>query len=110
MPCPLELGVFSICETMSLGMIAPVAGDYAFQIFMNGSHYQYQTTLILNEEFTLPPFLLNPNSTILLKIINPDGSIYQGLLPDFTPLPENEFIIKTVINRVIPLIDPQILP
>lgn len=109
--CPLQLPILIICEEYDLGLLAPIDGTYAFQIFMNGRYFQYQYDYLQFEVFKFPPFLFNPNSTILLQITKPDGEMYEAMLPNFSILDGvTDFIIKTAVVRLLPLVDPTPLP
>lgn len=76
--CTKNIGCYVAGDAISFGMNAPFAGDYTFEITTNGGFSVIVAEFEIGDPIVLD-FTFNENSTTLIKIKTPTGSIVPYL-------------------------------
>lgn len=72
--CTKNLGCFAYNDTINFGLVAPIAGDYVFEIHSHGAFSTITQTLALNDPITLP-FIYGEGGQTLIKVKFPPALI-----------------------------------
>ena len=65
--CTKHLGCYVTNELIDFGILAPYAGNYTFEIFMNTGFMTMVETFSFNQPIKIP-FVFNENSNTIIKI------------------------------------------
>lgn len=105
--CVYIMPTLAVCSEYNTGFITTQTGDFIIKVFMNGRYYTFTQTYNSGDPIIFPPYIFNPHSVITVEIINPDNTEYELTYPDLTVLDGvTKILIKTILTREIPPIDP----
>lgn len=79
--CTKNIGCYILNDEIQFGITAPFTGEYTFEITTNGSFTTQVEEFEIGDSIVLP-FVFNENSTTLIKIKTPTGSIVPYLTSD----------------------------
>jgi hypothetical protein len=68
---PIYLECFSNCDTIDLGILADVNGQYVLRTEFNGQYFDNEFDFLANDPIQFPAKFLNENYTYRMKILPP---------------------------------------
>ena len=76
--CTKNIGCYSVGDEITFGITAPFAGEYTFEVTTNGGFTTVTADFEIGDPIVLD-FAFNENSTTLIKIKTPTGSLVPYL-------------------------------
>lgn len=96
MSCPIDLGVFNICNDIRTGLLATETGSYVINLFFIGRYYALTLELYGGDEIIIPANKLNENAVVNMQITLPSGGVYTPVFTNGDESEETQFTFQTV--------------